>query len=1092
MNCFFNYILILSSAGLFSFTNLFGTFAPSNSDKGLSTERALSQYHVSTWTSDQGLPTQGVNGIIQSDEGYIWLATYEGLFKFNGINFNNIIPEASNSKIAVNSFKGLYKEPCGKIWMIANGGGLISFHENTWNVYSTNDGLTSNVVNSFLFNSQNKLWIGTSRGAVVKNGERFEQVIIDESNKQIPINDILEDPKGNLWFATSNGLIKTDSSGKFLEKLTLNDGLYSDNVYSILIEPLNNDKFNVWIGTDKGVQLLLKLTGDSNESIKQDKLKSLGSADALSDKSIYKIYKDIPGNIWLGTNRGLFRYNGHLEEITENSRLPMHQVTDITSDDQGNIWVSTYRNGFYHIAQGKFITYSDAQGLAGKTVYGIIEAKEDSSIIIATDNGLSRYKKDWNFFPFEINGKPFLKGKDVRDLYQDSQGNYWFATTSKLYNYTYEQELNIYSTANGLISDYVRVIYEDRKGNLWFGTDEGLNKFNGGIFSEFTIENGLSSNRIHAVFEDSKGTIWVSTEDGLNKINGNKIESLFVEDGLSGNVIFKILEDNDGTIWVGTSGGISRIKNGKIDSIGRKEGLLINSVFDILEDKNGYFWIPTNQGIYRINKEELNQLADGKTLELDAVMYKKGDGMKVNACTANARSLISSFGEYWIPTPEGVTVIPQPESPEVNRNPPRIIIEAVQINGKDIPIEETMELPSGDYQLSIKYTGLDYHSPGRVSFSYSLSDYLKMPNKSDKREAVFTNIPPGEYTFNVIAFNSDNVPSNYSFQIIKKPKFTETFWFYLILAVIVVLIGRQIIIFTTTKVKRENKILEKKVEERTILINEQKELVEKKKKEVEAKNKALEESNDKLIKLNKEKNNLIGIVAHDLKSPLNHISGLINIIKLSGDNLNEEQDEYISHILKSANKLNQMISQILDIESIDSGKLKIQLADIEVQSLLANIISNYTVELERKEMKLHFEHKNEKFPIKADEKIVEQIFDNLISNAIKFTPNGKKVFIRIIETKAEYIRVEVQDEGPGIASADMHKLFGKYQKLSARPTGGEHSTGLGLSIVKKYVEALGGKVWCESESGNGATFIVELKKMSNKEFSIKEDHQLDN
>ncbi len=1091
MGYFLKCVLTVIVGSLLSI-NAFGQINAKGQKKGLNPNRALSQFQINEWASDQGLPTQGVNGIVQNNEGYILLTTYEGLFKFDGIAFKSILPNDTVKNFSINSFKRIYKAPSGTLWMAANGGGLASYSKNAWKFFTKRHGLPSNVVNCFVKSVENELWVGTSDGVVVKKGDNFEQITVSAHLKNIPINDIISDLSGNLWFATSKGLIKTDSKGLFIKSFTTKDGLGSNNVLT-LHAAANND---IWIGTEKGLRLLKREVIDESsqdKGIEKESIMLLGVADILRDKSVYKIFQDQRNNVWIGTNRGLFRYNDQnigIESIVDNSSLPLHQVTDIAQDNQGNIWVGTYRNGFYQIVQGKFITYSKAQGITGKTVYSVVEIKKDS-FLIATNNGVTQYNQEWKFNPLKIKNELFLENQDVRDICIDSNNNIWFATTNKLYLVTAEQEIKSFSTKDGLLSNYVRMVYQDSQGNIWIGTDEGLNKYSNNSFESITIKDGLSNNRVHSVFEDREGVIWVCTEDGLNKYANGTFEKFYIEDGLAGNVIFKIYEDEEGVLWVGTNGGITRIKEGEISSINSKDGLHINSIFDILEDKKGFFWIPNNQGIYRIAKEQLKQIANGQQLTLNAVMYKKGDGMMVNACTANARSLITSRGEYWIPTPEGVTVIPKPEVPDINNIPPKIIIESVHLNGEEIPFKDPLVVPAGEHQLRIKFTGLDYRAPERVSFSYALGDFINMTPRNSNREAVFTNIPHGSYTFSIVAFNSDNVQSSLSFQIIQEAKIYEKTWFRFLLLIFLVLAVWVIVRSFLSREKRKNKVLEEKVKARTLEIEDQKKFIEEKKREVENKNQSLEETNEKLIRINKEKNQLIGIVAHDLKSPLNHITGLINIIKLSDDNLNEEQNQYIKHILDSTQRLNEMITHILDVEAVESGNLKINPSNIELFAILERIIVHHHTDIERKNMELVFDHNGLKFPIRADEKIVTQIFDNLISNAIKFTPVGKKIFVSIGETKGENVRVEIKDQGPGISVADMHKLFGKYQKLSARPTGGENSTGLGLSIVKKYVEALGGKVWCESEIGKGANFIVELKKISDEKYTIKEDYLLD-
>jgi signal transduction histidine kinase len=236
----------------------------------------------------------------------------------------------------------------------------------------------------------------------------------------------------------------------------------------------------------------------------------------------------------------------------------------------------------------------------------------------------------------------------------------------------------------------------------------------------------------------------------------------------------------------------------------------------------------------------------------------------------------------------------------------------------------------------------------------------------------------------------------------------------------------------------------------------------------------IEEKNKELLALDHEKNHLIGIVAHDLRNPLAIAISLTDFIKQDIKNLSLEQQEGLNITNRSLIRMNEMIKRILDVKAVEAKKVNLHLESVNTSKVWEQVVQNFEENIEKKQLELQF-HKPE-FPAvcKLDHNYTIQIFENLLSNAIKFSPNGKSISIFMTENDG-YLRMMVSDQGPGIHAEDFGKLFGKYQRLSARPTGGETSTGLGLSIVKKYVEVMKGKVWCESEFGGGATFIVEFE-----------------
>jgi len=247
--------------------------------------------------------------------------------------------------------------------------------------------------------------------------------------------------------------------------------------------------------------------------------------------------------------------------------------------------------------------------------------------------------------------------------------------------------------------------------------------------------------------------------------------------------------------------------------------------------------------------------------------------------------------------------------------------------------------------------------------------------------------------------------------------------------------------------------------------------------EINRQKEQIESINKSLVELNEEKNDLISIVAHDLKSPLNQISGMLEIIKITNKDQPEEQKEYTAKIEQSTNRLKKMVTKILDVSAIEAQTLNITIEKIDIAVLLEEIANRFIDMATKKNIAIVKEFEAGVPAIAGDVGYVSEVLENLMSNAVKYSPLGKQITIKL-SRKESFVRIEFIDQGQGISQKDMNKLFGKYHKLSARPTAGEDSTGLGLSIVRKYINALHGKVWCESEEGKGSDFIVELPTYS--------------
>lgn len=237
----------------------------------------------------------------------------------------------------------------------------------------------------------------------------------------------------------------------------------------------------------------------------------------------------------------------------------------------------------------------------------------------------------------------------------------------------------------------------------------------------------------------------------------------------------------------------------------------------------------------------------------------------------------------------------------------------------------------------------------------------------------------------------------------------------------------------------------------------------------------VKERTERLMRLNTEKNEFLGIVAHDLKNPLGSIRMIAELINHEAGKFSKEEiEEYSNDIVTEADRMFTLITNLLDVNKIERG-FSVNTTKLDIAGITQAVSENYTDRASQKKLNVKFEAKESPAFVLADEVASMQVIDNLVSNAVKYSPNGenKNIFIRVVPATGVY-RVEVQDEGPGLSAADKDKLFGHFARLSAQPTGGEHSTGLGLSIVKRMVEAMNGKIWCESEIGKGATFIVEL------------------
>jgi signal transduction histidine kinase len=281
----------------------------------------------------------------------------------------------------------------------------------------------------------------------------------------------------------------------------------------------------------------------------------------------------------------------------------------------------------------------------------------------------------------------------------------------------------------------------------------------------------------------------------------------------------------------------------------------------------------------------------------------------------------------------------------------------------------------------------------------------------------------------------------------------------------------------TSELERTNA----EVRKANALINHQKDLLEEQtiatqraNLELSSANIKLKRVNSDLERANQEKNEFLGIAAHDLKNPLMGMRGLISLLELAADELSKADIQETAQILqRSVERMVTIVNNLLDINAIETGNMHLNIRPFNLTDIAADTLKDYILRAEEKSITLHFMTDSEAATALGDSIATRQILDNLVSNAVKYSPSGRRIWVRVAEEQG-FIRIAVQDEGPGLSEDDKKKLFGKFVRLSAQPTGNEHSTGLGLSIVKRMVEAMQGRVWCEAELGKGATFFVEL------------------
>ena len=768
----------------------------------LDPSRLLSQFGHDIWQREQGLPNNTIRAILQTHDGYLWLATEEGLVRFDGVRFK-VFDTQNTREIASNQIQVLFEDKQGELW-IGTAAGLTRYKDQQFNPFTAGERLPNTGVSCICQDAQGSVWVGTAAGLWTFDGGKFGTYSTRDGLPNDSIRSIYEDRSGTLWVTTLGGLARRLRDGSFTA-FTTRDGLPNDSVRSVYEDSrgylwintfsglarfkdgrlsvftaangLLNDhiwsieedrKGTLWIGTDGG------LNSFSNGSFK-----SYTTKDGLPDNSVWSIYEDRGGVLWVATPGGLGRLkDGALTSYTSRDGLSDDVVMALFEDREGSLWIGTEAGGLNRLKDAKFTTYSAKDGLTNDVVWAVCNAK-DGSLWAGTNGGLNRLR-DGKFTSYTT--RDGLASNIVRALCEDRAGNLWAGTPGGL-NRLRGGRIETYTVEDGLSNNAVSAIEEDKDGNLWIGTLGGLTRFRDGRFTIYTTADGLSDDSIITLRASRDGGLWIGTRTGgLNKMEGGRFTWYRAKEWMPDDGVRSIYEDEDGMLWVGTRrSGLSRFRNREFTTCTMKAGLFDDCVFQIIGDDKQNLWISSPRGVFRVSKKEFADFADGSSAHIASVSYGAADGMLSRECNGGQPGAWKSDdGKLWFATIKGIAMI-DPQRARINDQPPPVAIERAVVDGEPIQLNERVELPPGKERYEFYYTAMSFAAPEKVRFKYKLEGFDKdWVAAGAERVALYTHIPPGTYKLRVIACNNDGVwnETGALLSLYLNPYFYQTYWFY--------------------------------------------------------------------------------------------------------------------------------------------------------------------------------------------------------------------------------------------------------------------------------------------------------------------------
>ncbi|TVQ66367.1 MAG: hypothetical protein EA360_05895 [Balneolaceae bacterium] len=1080
---------------------------------------------------------QNITAITHDATGFVWFGTENGLFRFDGQSVLPFQHDPSNSKsVPGTHIHAAYKDSKETLWFSVRNRGLSRYHpENrSFETFLPDEIPFEPFDFSTISGSGTRgLWLAASGGEELYRfdveTEEFSRLKINYRNNRRDnmILTVLELPDGSVMAGTNfSGLIHLSDEGVELNYREIPIPHYDpglDQSYSVTALLYQGEGI-LWVGSYSGGLYRYDMRSGSLE-----KPEALIRHRELENTNVYDFHLDDDGILWAGTEDGLLLFDTaemaihyhYTYEPLNQTGLVNNRIRVVYEDNSGLIWVGNEYGGVHSFQRKLQFTHvgntpEQPGRLTGSVVRTFFMPDEEQLWVAVDQAGITILDANTLERTGSIRqetGVPYRISNDgITRFLRDPDGGIWIGTWGGGLNY-YDPDTGRFThfvhdarDENSIPDNRVQVLYIDSADRFWVGTENGLSIFDRGeqrftrILNDPDNPPALSQNSLQslAFVEDEEGIFWIGTWGGLNRYDPetHTIRHYLMDFNdpgtLRSNRVISLYDDGEGTLWIGTfSGGLSRLDKATdtITTYTQIDGLANNVVFGILPDTEGNLWLSTNNGLSRFNPETEYFITFNREDGIPGDEYWWGSAY----ASPDGRLM---FGSIF-----GFTIFNPLEIREVNFQAP-IVISNVRVHNRDAfpDTNGQIVLTHRDDQITFEFASLDFANANRIEYAYMLEgvdrDWVFSGNRNFTN---YSNLAGGEYTFRVMATNSIGV---WNEQIAELPvvirlPYWQTFWFQVVVSLFFLFLFVGYVRYRNYKIREQNLELEQQVLERTSALNEsrkelitrnerlevqtrlltvQKNEIEKQKETILEKSRELEESNSELIELNNEKNSLIGVVSHDLRSPLSSVLGVIDLIRLRPDMPAEQQKELFDTLEEMIQDQLKMVSKILDIESVESGKINLQMEEVNLNRLTSEIVDQYRSVAGRKEIELRFDENAEEILITADRGYLKnQVMDNLLSNAIKYS--GKKTIVNIlIENHKDHVKWGVKDQGPGITESDKKKLFLKYQRLSAKPTAGESSVGLGLSIVKRVAEAMNVNVWVESEPGEGATFWLEFKK----------------
>jgi signal transduction histidine kinase/ligand-binding sensor domain-containing protein/DNA-binding response OmpR family regulator len=1028
---------------------------------------------------EQGLSNNSVRCIFQDHYGYMWFGTYDGLSRYDGYEFTVFRNKLNDSaSLPHNYIYAINEDGRNNLW-VGTGQGIGIYNSLTskflpayYRPYGTTGKrkITFNVT-AIRTDTMGDVFIGSNgwglqvqpagtdiaiqipfqKGAVWQTGYNVQAIGVDErqrvwvfiheaglclydrTTQQLRlvnaalkgVSCLATDNAGSLWLGTAKGLYRYSiDSDSIVQAYNEGSGARSSGVGSVAglssgnVACLSFDKQGrLWIGTEGGgINILNTLTGKIAYLLPGE------GRNTLTSESVYAIYEDKESRQWIGTIKG------------------------------GIDILDGQKNRFQTIAHDPLTPNS----LVNNFVGAFFEDR-DRNLWIGTDGGgmsiWNRRLDRWTNYRHQPGNASSLSSNSITSIRQDHLNGIWIST--------FGDGINRFDPASGRFEHFrcfnyltgeenknVWLLYEDRSNNLWATTfgDGKLYRFNRTL-NRFEVFDQAFTDLI-ALTEDSSGALWAGNSHQLIRIDRQDKNSAIYE---IGKPVRAIYEDHKGNFWIGTEGGgLIRFDRsaGKVAArYSDADGLCNNSVLNILEDAEGSLWLSTFNGLSRFNP-------DGKTFK----NFYQGDGLQSNQFLYSAALKLQS-GELVFGGINGFNLF-LPDIIRPRSYMPPLLLTGLRIDNKPADMDghyvsqasadqiRALKIPYNEAILSFDFAALEYSSPNNITYAYFLQGWDKGWNYTKNVRTVnYTHLNEGRYQLRLKSTNAEGVwnTRETSLDIVVLPPWYRSSWAWLLYAV---LAGALVFFYRRYKVRQTRLEYEIKIAH----LNAEKE----------------KEINEKRL-------SFFTSISHEFRTPLTLIINPLKDILSKNDSGSGEDYQEVNIVYRNARRLLSLVDQLLLFRKAESEGDRLRITKLNFYDLCREVYLAFAQKARAEGIDYQFECDNTGLELYADREKMEIVFYNLISNALKYTPSGGTVLFRVSETK-DKVDVTVHDTGHGIPKATGQLLFEKFYQVMENGRPNKTGFGIGLYLVKQFVESHRGTVSYESEPGSGTTFSISLQK----------------